>query len=109
MNASEWCDLFCIFEQREARIASELLWRAAIQFEQTVPIMDTESLSVRTPQACQETWPKTIFSSFHIFERMVLYVARDATKSWLHAEHRAGLVQRADCHEQGRVARIYEV
>lgn len=41
--------------------------------------MDTESLFTRASKACQETWPNTVFSSFHLLERMVLY----AEKSWL--------------------------
>jgi hypothetical protein len=40
--------------------------------------MDTGSLFTRASDLCRETWPNTIFSSFHLLERIVLY----AEKPW---------------------------
>ena len=39
--------------------------------------MDTESLFSRASELCRETWPKTIFSSFHFLERTILYSGKD--------------------------------
>jgi hypothetical protein len=42
--------------------------------------MDEKSLFAHASELCRETWPKTIFSSFHFLERIVLY----SGKSWAH-------------------------
>jgi hypothetical protein len=39
--------------------------------------MDADTLFTRASDLCRETWPKTIFSSFHLFERTVLYAGKD--------------------------------
>ena len=39
--------------------------------------MDTDSLFTRASNLCRETWPKTVFSSFHFLERIVLYSGKD--------------------------------
>jgi hypothetical protein len=39
--------------------------------------MDADTLFTRGSDLCRETWPKTIFSSFHLFERTVLYTGKD--------------------------------
>lgn len=38
--------------------------------------MDAGSLFTRASDLCQETWPNTIFSSFHFFEKTVLYAGK---------------------------------
>ena len=39
--------------------------------------MDADSLFTRASDLCRETWSETIFSSFHFFERIVLYAGKD--------------------------------
>jgi hypothetical protein len=39
--------------------------------------MDADSLFTRASDLCRETWPKTLFSSFHFFERILLYAEKD--------------------------------
>lgn len=39
--------------------------------------MDTDSLFTRVFELCREMWPETIFSTFHLFERIVLYSGKD--------------------------------
>ena len=42
--------------------------------------MDADSLFARVSHLCRETWPKTIFSTFHIFEKILLYSEKDWTQ-----------------------------
>ena len=50
--------------------------------------MDTDPPFTLASSSCREMWPKTIFSSFHSFEKIVLYAEKDWAQMVTISAHR---------------------